>query len=388
MTGPTPSTPGGDTPRGGTPTPSTPSTPGSSTPGSSTPGSSTPDDAPGGNGTVPTGDPAPGAGSSPDATSSGSGLSPTVSSDPTLGAPEPPLDPHAMAQRMRAALAVRHRPPAHSAQVFASDLTVGDLVLLDEVGYQPVDLVSGAGSASWNPQMASSQQGCDAWAWALTAAISSARSAVDRELRTRAADGVVAMQLHLERHPGNLLTCTMLGTAIRAQDPDASPGRATHTEVPRRGARHGHSSRAAHHGTAGPFNTTLSARDFHLLVRAGYHPAGITVGAAVVGFASRSVAQGMGLSRDNMELSDQTGALYAAREQAMSRMDAEAKAVDADGVVAVTFSERPSHSMLVHAVEILVVGTALRRGDDGHQSLHPALQLSLDDPDPNVFLRG
>lgn len=310
------------------------------------------------------------------------------STDPTAGVPPPGFDPQAMAKRMQAAVAARHRPPAHSAQVFASDLTVGDLVLLDEVGYQPVDLVSGAGSASWNPQMASNQGGSDAWAWALTAAITTARSAVDRELRARSADGVVAMQLHLDRHPGNLLTCTMLGTAIRAQDPATASARAGHAGVPHQAAGHGHSSRPAHRGATGPFNTTLSARDFHLLVRAGYHPAGITVGAAVVAFASRSVAQGMGISRDNMELSDQTGALYAAREQAMSRMDAEAKALDADGVVAVTFSERPSHSMLVHAVEILVVGTAVRRGKDGHQSLHPALQLSLDDPDPDVFQRG
>lgn len=311
--------------------------------------------------------------------------SPTGTLSPT-GTPPPAFDPQAMAKRMQAAVASRHRPPTHSAQVFASDLTVGDLVLLDEVGYQPVDLVSGAGSASWNPQMASNQGGSDAWAWALTAAITSARSAVDRELRTRSADGVVAMQLQLHRHPGNLLTCTMLGTAIRAQSPASAD--ATHAAPSRQGSRHGHSTRPLHHGAAGPFNTTLSVRDFHLLVRAGYHPAGITVGAAVVGFASRSVAQGMGISRDNMELSDQTGALYAAREQAMSRMDAEAKALDADGVVAVTFSERPSHSMLVHAVEILVIGTAVRRGDDGHRSLHPALQLSLNDPDPDVFQKG
>jgi len=314
------------------------------------------------------------------------------------------MDPAMMAERMRAALAINHHRPAAGRSVFASDLTVGDLVLLDEVGYDPVDLVFGAGSASWNPQAASAPNGCDAWAWALTTAITTARGAVDRELRTRSADGVVAMQLHLDRHPGNVLTCTMLGTAIRSQQasdaqhhvtlthhasqtPHAAES-AAHQAADQHGPARHRAASPGHRGPGGPFNTTLSVREFHLLTRAGYRPAGIAVGAAVVGFAARSLAQGLGLSRDNKELEDQTNALYAAREQAMGRMDAEARALAADGVVAVKFNEHPFNSVLTHAVELLALGTAIYRGEDGHRSLDPALQLSLEDPAPDVFQRG
>jgi len=335
-------------------------------------------------------------------------------SDPAVTPDAPTMEPGELAARMASALTARHHRPAAGKSVFASDLTVGDLILLDEVGYEPVDLVFGAGAASWNPQAASAPGGSDAWAWALTTAITTARGAIDRELRTRSAAGVVAMQLGLQRHPGNLLTCTMLGTAIQGQAaaqaphhvtlthhaslaPDPSPPSGQHSSSQHSSSQHSssqHSSsqhntaRPARRGSPGPFSTTLSVRDFHLLTRAGYRPVGITVGAAVVGFPSRSLAQGLGLSRENRELEDQTTALYAAREQAMGRLDAEARALDADGVVAVEFSEHPFNSVMVHAVELLAVGTAIVRGADGHRSLHPSLQLSLDDPAPDVFQRG
>jgi uncharacterized protein YbjQ (UPF0145 family) len=136
------------------------------------------------------------------------------------------------------------------------------------------------------------------WGRAIAAAIDNARSGIVEELRTRGADGVVAMRFELEREHANLLTCTMLGTAVQA---------------PVDRAKAGH-----------PFATTLSARDFHLLVRAGYYPVGIVIGVSVVGFAARSAAQSLGLARDNVELSDQTTALYSAREQAMEMMEREA----------------------------------------------------------------
>ncbi|MDA8269676.1 MAG: heavy metal-binding domain-containing protein [Actinomycetota bacterium] len=282
--------------------------------------------------------------------------------------PDEPAPPGGTAaDHMRQALAVLATPARPQASTYVSDLLVGELVLLDEVGYEPVDLVAGAGSASWNPQIASGPGGSDAWASAITSAISTARSAIDREIRERSADGVVAVQLHMDRHPANVLTCTLLGTAIR-----------------RRAASRG----ASDHGPRRPFGTTLSARDFHLLVRAGYLPVGIVTGVAVVAFAARSLTQGLGLSRENRELTDQTAALYRAREIAMGRLDAEARAYDASGVVDVSFSEHPFNSVLVHAVELLAIGTAIRRGPDGHRPILPHLQLALDDPPPGVFTHG
>ena len=236
---------------------------------------------------------------------------------------------------------------------FLSDLTIGELVLLEEVGYRPVDIVSGAGTASWNPQFTTAATEGTMWGRAIATAIDNARGQILEELGTRQADGVVAMRLELEREHANLLTCTMLGTAVRG------PGHRS-ADDPR-------------------FATTLSARDFHLLVRAGYRASGIVIGVSVVGFAARSVSQSLGLARDNVELGDQTTALYSAREQAMEMMEREAGALGADGVVEVRLEERPVNAMLTHAVEFIAVGTAVHRGAEGHRALSPQFQLTLDD---------
>jgi uncharacterized protein YbjQ (UPF0145 family) len=241
---------------------------------------------------------------------------------------------------------------------FLSDLTVGELVLLEEIGYRPVDIVSGVGSASWNPQFTTAGTEGAMWGRSIAMAIDTARSGILEELRARRADGVVAMRLELEREHANLLTCTMLGTAV-----------------------HGPAADRPRH----PFTTTLSARDFHLLVRAGYAPSGIVIGASVVGFAARSVSQSLGLARDNVELGDQTTALYSAREQAMEMMEREARELQADGVVEVQLQERPVNALLTHAVEFIAVGTAVTRGAEGHRDLAPEFQLTLDDPPDATF---
>ncbi|HUC37419.1 MAG TPA: heavy metal-binding domain-containing protein [Acidimicrobiales bacterium] len=260
-----------------------------------------------------------------------------------------------------------YRPDGTGARdTFLSDLTVGELILLEEVGYAPVEIVSGAGSASWYPQFTTAGTEARMWGEAIATAIAAARSGIYSEVSQRAAHGVVAMRLELERERANLLTCTMLGTAVRATGETGQKPK--HRE--------------------GPFTTSLSARDFHLLTRAGYQAAGIVIGASVVGFNARSAAQSLGLARENMELEAQTNALYSAREQAMAMMEREALSLKADGVVAVELSERPVNTMLTHAVELVAIGTAVRRGPAGHKPLDPTLQLSLDDPTPEVFSSG
>jgi uncharacterized protein YbjQ (UPF0145 family) len=249
---------------------------------------------------------------------------------------------------------------------FLSDLTVGELILLEEIGYRPVEIVSGAGSASWFPQFTTAGTEAKMWGAAIASAIADARAAIHSEVSQRDADGVVAMRLELEREPANQLTCTMLGTAVREQP------------------QGGHRSSTRH----GPFTTTLSARDFHLLVRAGYRAVGIVLGVSVVGFSARSASQSLGLARDNAELEGQTRALYSAREEAMEMMEREAGSLGAHGVVAVQLAERPVNTMLIHAVELMAIGTAVRRGPRGHQSLDPQLQLTLDDPAAETFASG
>jgi uncharacterized protein YbjQ (UPF0145 family) len=249
---------------------------------------------------------------------------------------------------------------------FLSDLSVGELILLEEIGYRPVEIVSGAGSASWCPQFTTAGTEAQMWGRAIAAAIAEARAGIHSEVSERGADGVIAMRLELEREPANQLTCTMLGTAVRDE---------------RRSGRTRPSARE-------PFTTTLSTRDFHMLTRAGYSAVGIVLGVSVVGFSARSASQSLGLARDNVELEGQTTALYSAREQAMGMMEREAASLGADGVVAVELAERPVNTMLTHAVELMAIGTAVRRGPKGHKSLDPQLQLAMDDPAPEVFTSG
>ena len=276
--------------------------------------------------------------------------------------------------RIEAALATLRQPYNPGDQpTFVSDLSVGELILLEEVGYRPIDIVWGAGSASFDPRFtnASSITGTDGTYWgnAITSAIDHARVAIFEMVQKRHGAGVVAMRLEFEREPFNVVTCSLLGTAVRF-DKKLAPHRA----APSNGVP--------------PFLTTLSARDFHLLVRAGFEPTAIVRGAAVVGFAARSVSQSLGLARDNVELEGQTKALYSAREQAMEALEREAISVQADGVVAVELQERPVNSMLTHAVEFIAVGTAVRRGPGSEAALaalRPELQLTLNDATNSAF---
>lgn len=247
------------------------------------------------------------------------------------------------------------------AATFLSDLTVGELILLEQIGFLPVGIVSGAGSASWYPQFTTAGTEGQMWGRAIASAIAEARAGIYSEVSALGATGVVAMRIEFEREPANQLTCTMLGTAVRDDK----------------------AQKATSH-----FTTTLSARDFHLLTRAGYRAAGIVMGVSVVGFAARSATQSLGLARENVELEGQTNALYSAREQAMEMMEHEATSLAADGVVAVELSERPINTLLTHAVELLAIGTAVRRSAGGHGSLGPDLQLTLDDPVAETFARG
>jgi uncharacterized protein YbjQ (UPF0145 family) len=264
------------------------------------------------------------------------------------------------------------RSPFHPAtkETFLSDLSVGELILLEDIGYEAVEIVSGAGSGSWYPQFTTAGTESAFWADAIAGSIAHARDQIFSEVSQVGADGVVAMHVDLEREPANLLTCSMLGTAVRRMHPKG-----------------GHSDRQ-HSRNAAPFTTTLSTRDFHLLERAGYSATGIVFGTSVVGFAARSAAQSLGIARENIELEGQTNALYSARERAMEKMEREANHLGADGVVAVELSERPVNTMLTHAVELLVIGTAVRRSPEGHRSLKPQLQLTLNDPAPDVFQTG
>src|SRR3954471_3316770 len=78
------------------------------------------------------------------------------------------------------------------------------------------------------------------------------------------------------------------------------------------------------------FTSDLSVNEFLLVREAGFRPLGLVLGSSIyhVGFQ-------MGRWSRNQELEPLSPAMYPAREVAMTRMEAEASARGADGIVGV-----------------------------------------------------
>ncbi|MFJ9764063.1 heavy metal-binding domain-containing protein [Streptomyces erythrochromogenes] len=108
-------------------------------------------------------------------------------------------------------------------------------------------------------------------------------------------------------------------------------------------------------GEKGPlFTSDLTVNEFLLVREAGFRPLGLVLGSSVY-----HVGLQLGRWPKNQELTKLSQAMYHARELAMSRMEAEASALGADGVVGVRldieFKEFGSD-----IAEFIAVGTAVK----------------------------
>jgi uncharacterized protein YbjQ (UPF0145 family) len=102
------------------------------------------------------------------------------------------------------------------------------------------------------------------------------------------------------------------------------------------------------------FTSDLSINEFALLHGAGFEPIDLVMGVSVyhVGYQFTGI-------RQQQELPVLTEATYRARWNAMSRMQAEADALGADGVVGVRLEWRQQGESAEH-LEFIAVGTAVR----------------------------
>ena len=82
------------------------------------------------------------------------------------------------------------------------------------------------------------------------------------------------------------------------------------------------------------------------------------MGSCVYHVAHQGMWQAMKQIGQNVEMPNFTQALYDARELAMERMQAEAKQLQAEGIVGVQLHER-SHGWGSHVIEFFAVGTAI-----------------------------
>ncbi len=237
---------------------------------------------------------------------------------------------------------------------FSSDLSVSEMVLVDEAGFDPLGLVAGScvfhvGYYQW-PMAGDSLE-----LWGLSRAMSAARTLamqrMEHEAQQLGAAGVVGVRIEIDfEHWGEgLAEFVALGTAVR----------------PRTGAARGR-----------PFTSDLSGQDFYVLLQAGYHPLGLVMGVCVWHVPRQSLGRWLTGQGQNYELGNFTESFYRARELAMARMQEEAEQLGAEGIVGVRIQEA-SHAWGSHTIEFLALGTAIRSVSGSPSA--PELVLPLDD---------
>ncbi len=240
----------------------------------------------------------------------------------------------------------------------SSDLSVDEAVLLDETGYETCGLVSGAtvfhigySGLFLNAGNQEMTQISDA----MQSARHLAMSRLTEEARRVGGHGLVGVHLQMRMIPGSALAeFFAMGTAVRP--------------------KHGANVPASEYF----FTSDLSGQDFYLLRRAGYLPVGLVMGSCVYHVARRGIGQWISQRTQNVELENFTTAFYDARELAMTRLEHEARSLQADGVVGMHIHEQ-SHVWGAHVVEFLALGTAIRLVADEHQNHEVRAVVPLND---------
>jgi uncharacterized protein YbjQ (UPF0145 family) len=216
---------------------------------------------------------------------------------------------------------------------FTSDLSVNEFLLLKQVGFDPLGLVMGSSIYHIRPG-GPKNQGFFAGAVGaldsvsgevthLTEALYHARelamARLEEEAAALGADGVIGVRLSINMHAWGerVIEFLAVGTAVK--------------------------HRAGSEGFRGPngrpFTSDLSGQDFWTLLRSGYRPLGFVMGNCVYYVEPGEMRQAWGVQQ-SVELPVFTHALYDARELAIERLQAEAEAHGAEGIVGVEVEEK------------------------------------------------
>jgi uncharacterized protein YbjQ (UPF0145 family) len=119
-------------------------------------------------------------------------------------------------------------------------------------------------------------------------------------------------------------------------------------------AADGRLAQTAGASAGGVFTSDLSVSEYVLLGEAGFEPLGFVVGSSIYHIGLQNSKWGQ-----NMELTTLTQAMYNARELAMSRMEAEAAHLGADGIVGVELRMQ-AYVWGQDVLEFLATGTAVK----------------------------
>ena len=251
-------------------------------------------------------------------------------------------------------------------EFFTSDLSVNELALTRECGFEPLGQVMGSCvyNVGWQYMPAGS------WVYSsqefaiLTQAHYDARyRAFDRlkqEAKLLKADGVVGVRFLRqgeELWSNNMLEYIAIGTAVRRTN--APPALAKE-----------------------PFVSNLSGQDHWMVRKEGYKPVGFVFGNCSWCQYPDWRSQSAMFSWSNAELTSLTQGVYTARELAINRMEAEAHAVHAEGVVGVTVEMKVNeyedgNNNRWYIMTFNAFGTAIA-GDSYHSEVKtPGLTVTL-----------
>jgi uncharacterized protein YbjQ (UPF0145 family) len=325
-------------------------------------------------------------------------------------------------------------------RLFTSDLSVNEFVLVREAGFDPVGMVMGVSIHSIAPKIPSGSKGCELvdMTKALYNARELAMSRMEEEAEALGADGVIGVRLTVNlstdpnrvawqqyrawsqwsktlgfRRPAGINAgywagWSKLATQQWAQytqqmgwqqvplapwlrptgkasyqlGPNTAEFIAIGTAIRHRTGEHYRNK----HGK--PFQSDLSGQDFWMLIRTGFRPVGFVMGNCVY-YVPPALLQSPPAA--SQELHEYTHALYDARELAIERLQDEAEALDATGIVGVTIAEE-QHSWRTNpqnvgnaalqtgeVIELFVIGTAVVPTETGGELGKPQLILSAND---------
>ncbi len=292
-------------------------------------------------------------------------------------------------------------------RLFTSDLSVSELALLYQAGFEPLGLVVGSSiyHIGWQPLWATfsgygyGAQRPNGELQTLTQAKYEARelamARMEAEADALGADGVIGVRLTVGQYDwgADLAEFMAIGTAVRAR------------------------AKGAYRTRFGkPFTSDLSGQDFATLLKSGHRPLGMVMGVSVYGawqngwdfqmisgwrwgWAGGGMTGAAVSGGVNQEIDLFTDAIYAARDLAMSRMSHEAGELGAEGVVGMrvemtpTLSKddaefwrelnekdagAPQYHWRLFAVDMFAIGTAIIAAPVPQAPAPPGMVLFLD----------
>ena len=273
-------------------------------------------------------------------------------------------DPTAMGIPEDAMRRLAEMRPGQATSLFTSDLSVNEFLLVREAGFRPLGLVLGTSIYHVGFQMGrwNSNQELTVLSQAMYHARELAMTRMEAEADQLGADGIVGVRLEIEfkEFGSDIAEFIAVGTAVAADERQAADGHVWRNNKDQ------------------PFTSDLSGQDFWTLIQAGYAPLGMVMGSCVYHIAHQRFWQAIGNVGQNVELPQFTEALYDARELAMSRMQAEAEQLAAEGIVGVQLLSL-GHRWGGHTTEFFAIGTAVRPLRADHVIAKPQLVLPLTD---------